>query len=112
MQKTVMEQGEPEPVSQTSKTADPQGSARPPRLLRVRLWQAIAGMCIALTIWLLIMMSELAASRARLGNYVDRRVAALNATVRTLRHQTATEQRKLGSERERASVGEVFEKIL
>ncbi len=43
---------------------------------------------------------------------MNRRVAALNATVRTLRRQTAVEQRKLGSVRERASVGEVFEKIL
>jgi len=39
-------------------------------------------------------------------------VAALNAIVRSLRNQTAVEQRKLGSERERATVGEVFEKIL
>jgi hypothetical protein len=39
-------------------------------------------------------------------------VAALNLTVRGLRHETAVEQRKLGSVREQASVGEVFEKIL
>jgi Anti-sigma-K factor rskA len=39
-------------------------------------------------------------------------VAALNSTVRSLRSLTANEQRKLGSERERASVGEVFERIL
>jgi hypothetical protein len=39
-------------------------------------------------------------------------VAALNASVRALRRQTAAEQKKLGSERERATVGEMFEKIL
>jgi hypothetical protein len=39
-------------------------------------------------------------------------VAALNAVVRQLRRQSAATQRKLGSEREHASVGEVFEKIL
>jgi hypothetical protein len=69
-------------------------------------------MCIAITIWSLIVMSALTGMLVRQRNYVNRRVAALNATVRSLRHQTAVEQRKLGSERERASVGEVFEKIL
>ncbi len=86
--------------------------ARPPRLFRVRLWQAVAGMCVAITIWLLIVMSELTGRVVRQSHYMDRRVATLNATVRSLRHQTASEQRKLGSVRERASVGEVFEKIL
>jgi hypothetical protein len=81
-------------------------------MLRVRLWQAVAGMCVALTIWLFIVMSELTGRIARQSSYMDRRVAALNAIVRSLRNQTASEQRKLGSERERATVGEVFEKIL
>jgi hypothetical protein len=44
--------------------------------------------------------------------YVNRRVAALNAIVRDLRRQGVATQRKLGSERAHASVGEVFEKIL
>ena len=43
----------------------------------------------------------LAESLARRTNYVNRRVAALTASVRTLRRQTAVEQ-ELGSERERA----------
>jgi hypothetical protein len=43
---------------------------------------------------------------------VNRRVSALNAIVRDLRRQTVATQRKLGSERAHASVGEVFEKIL
>jgi hypothetical protein len=69
-------------------------------------------MSVAITIWALVVMSELTGMLVRQRNYVNRRVAALNATVRSLRHQTAVEQRKLGSERQRASVGEVFEKIL
>ena len=109
---TVMEQGEPLPISEERQNGELPSDSRPPRLLRIRLWQAIAGMCVAFTIWQLIVMSELTGRLARQTNYVNRRVAALNATVRTLRHQTATEQRKLGSVRERASVGEVFEKIL
>ena len=110
-QNTVLEEGVPEPGSEASKSSDPLPN-QPPRLLRVRLWQAIAGMCLSFTIWLLIVTSVLTGRVARQTNYMNRRVAALNATVRSLRHQTAAEQRKLGSERERASVGEVFEKIL
>ncbi len=109
---TVMEQGEPVPVSGERQSGEPPSDGRPPRLLRVRLWQAVGGMSIAIAIASLIVMSELGGALARRTNYVNRRVAALNATVRGLRHQTAVEQRKLGSVRERASVGEVFEKIL
>ncbi|HKN14221.1 MAG TPA: anti-sigma factor [Candidatus Binatus sp.] len=108
----VIEQGEPQPSSEGRTSGEPPLIDRPPRLLRVRLWQAIAGMSVAIAIASLIVISELAGSLARRTNYVNRRVAALNATVRTLRRQTAAEQRKLGSERERASEGEVFEKIL
>jgi Anti-sigma-K factor rskA, C-terminal len=108
----VIEQREPEPSSQGRKSAELPSIGRPPRLLRVRLWQAIAGMSVAIAIASLIVMSDLAASLARRTNYVNRRVAALNATVRSLRRQTAAERRKLGSERERATAGEVFEKIL
>jgi hypothetical protein len=108
----VMNQGEPEPSPDKSKSGELPAVERPPRLLRVRLWQAIAGMSVAIALASLIVISELAGSLARRTNYVNRRVAALNAIVRSLRHQTAVEQRKLGSERERATVGEVFEKIL
>jgi hypothetical protein len=111
-QNPVMEQSETEPSSQERESGELQFIARPPRLLRVRLWQAIAGMSVAIAIASLLVISDLAVSLARRTNYVNRRVAALNATVRGLRHQTAIEQRKLGSVRERASVGEVFEKIL
>jgi Anti-sigma-K factor rskA len=111
-QNVVIEQGNLEPASQERQSGELPTIDRPPRLHRVRLWQAIAGMSVAGAIASLIVMSELAASRARLANYVNRREAALNATVRALRHQKAVEQRKLGSVRERASVGEVFEKIL
>lgn len=107
-----MNQGEPEPSPDGSKSGELLVVERPPRLLRVRLWQAIAGMSVAIALASLIVMSELAGSLARRTIYVNRRVAALNATVRSLRHQTAVEQRKLGSERQRATVGEVFEKIL
>ena len=111
-QNVVTERGDLEPAPRERGSAELASTARPRRLLRVRLWQAVAGMCVAVTIWLFIVMSELSGRVARQANYMNRRVAALNATVRSLRHQTATEQRKLGSVRERASVGEVFEKIL
>lgn len=107
-----MEEGEPEPSSEGRRSGEPPSIGRPPRLLRVRLWQAIAGMSVAIALASLLVTSELANSLARRTNYVNRRVAALNATVRDLRRQTAVTQRKLGSERERATVGEVFEKIL
>jgi hypothetical protein len=107
VQNVVTEQGEPEPTAEESKSGE-----RPPRMLRVRLWQAVAGMSVAIALASLIVISELAGSLARRTNYVNRRVAALNATVRTLRHQTAVEQRKLGSARELATVGETVEKIL
>jgi hypothetical protein len=107
-----MEKGEPESSSEEGNGREAPPVERPPRRLRVRLWQAIAGMCLAVTIAALIVLYELAGSLGRTTNYVNRRVAALNAIVRTLRRQTAAEQRRLGSARERASVGEVFEKIL
>lgn len=111
-QNDAVEEAAAGPASQVPEGGAAPPDGRPPRLLRVRLWQAIAGMSVAIAIALLIVMSEFAASKARLNNYVNRRVGALNATVRTLRRQTAAEQRNLGSVRERASVGEVFEKIL
>src|SRR5580704_10134083 len=107
-----MEQGETVSVSEERQNGEPLAAGRPPRVFRVRLWQAIAGMSVAIAIASLIVMSELAGALARRTNYVNRRVAALNSTVRGLRHETAVEQRKLGSVREQASVGEVFEKIL
>lgn len=107
-----MEQSEPQPGTEGRDSGEPRANERPPRLLRVRLWQAIGGMSVAIAIAALIVLLEIAASKARLNNYVNRRVAALNATVRTLRHQKAVEQRTLGSVRERATEGEVFEKIL
>jgi hypothetical protein len=107
-----MEQSEPQPSPDGAENGAPRATGRPPRLLRVRLWQAIGGMSVAIAIASLIVLLEVAASKARLNNYVNRREAALNATVRSLRHQKAVEQRTLGSVRERASEGEVFEKIL
>jgi len=107
-----MKQGEPVPISEVRQSGEPSSDSRPPRRLRIRLWQALTGMSVAIAIASFIVMLELAGALARRTNYVNRRVAALNATVRGLRHQTVVEQRKLGSVRERASVGEVFEKIL
>jgi hypothetical protein len=109
---TVIEDGEPEPGSEERVSAELPSVERPPRMLRVKLWQAMAGMSVAIAIASFIVTLELSAALQRRTNYVNRRVAALNATVRSLRRQTAVEQRKLGSVRERASVGEVFEKIL
>jgi hypothetical protein len=60
----------------------------------------------------IIVAAEMSRMLAYRTYYVNRRVAALNAIVRDLRRQHAATQRKLGSEREHASVGEVFEKIL
>lgn len=108
-----MEQSEPQPSAENGRQIDETAPvARPPRLLRVRLWQAIAGMAIAIAVWSMIVMGVLTGRLARTSNFANRRVASLNAMVRSLRNQKANEQRKLGSERERASVGEVFEKIL
>ena len=109
----AMEGGEPQANPQGRRqSGEPPSIGRPPRLLRVRLWQAIAGMSVAIALASLIVISELASSLARRTDYVNRRVAALNATVRNLRRQTAATQRKLGSERERVTMEEVFEKIL
>ena len=85
---------------------------RPPRYLRVGLWQAIAGMSLAIALAATIVVAEMARMLAYRTYYVNRRVAALNAIVRDLRRQGVATQRKLGSERAHASVGEVFEKIL
>jgi hypothetical protein len=108
-----MELSEPESNSSASPASDePASASRPPRLQRVGLWQAIAGMSIAIALASLIVTAELTRALAHRTNYVNRRVAALNALVRTLRRQSAATEKKLGSEREHASVGEVFEKIL
>jgi hypothetical protein len=88
------------------------GPVKPPRLLRVALWQAIAGMAVALAIASGLVALGLARSLANRTNYMNRRVAALNATLRDVRKQTSAVQRKLGTVRERATIGEVFEKIL
>lgn len=108
-----MERDESESNSGARGAIDESGAAsRPPRHLRVGLWQALAGVSFALAVASLIVTVELSRALAHRTNYVNRRVASLNAVVRSLRNQTATAQRKLGSEREHASVGEVFEKIL
>jgi hypothetical protein len=86
---------------------------------RTRLWQAIAGMSVALAVAAVLVSIQLAKSLAHRTNYMNRRVSALNTTVRELRRQasdlkrqTSAVQRKLGSARERATVGETFGKIL
>jgi Anti-sigma-K factor rskA len=108
-----MELGEPESNPTVGRASGESASvSRPPRLQRVGLWQAIAGMSFAIAVASLIVTSELTKALAHRTNYVNRRVAALNAVVRDLRRQTAAAQKKLGTEREQASVGEVFEKIL
>ena len=85
---------------------------RPPRYRRVALWQAIAGMSIAVAIAGAMVSIEFARALARRTNVMNRRLSALNSTVRRLEHQTSTAKEKLGSARERASAGEIFEKIL
>ena len=110
-----MERGE----SESDSTARAGGASdeapdvsRPPRYLRVALWQAIAGMSFAITLAAIIVVAEMARSLTYQTYYVNRRTRALNAIVRDLRRQGVATQRKLGSERAHASVGEVFEKIL
>src|SRR5271156_738386 len=95
IQNDPTEQGAPEPSSQQRESGGLQAAGWPPRLFRVRLWQSIGGMSVAIAIASLIVLLEVSASKARLNNYVNRQVAALNATVRTLRHQKAVEQRTL-----------------
>src|SRR5690242_9294309 len=108
-----MERGESESNTSARDASDEApGAARPPRLLRVGLWQAITGMSFAIALAAIIVSAELARALAYRTYYVNRRVAALNAIVRDLRRQGVATQRKLGSERAHASVGEVFEKIL
>jgi hypothetical protein len=108
-----MERGESESNSAERRASDESATvSRPPRHLRVGLWQALAGMSLAIAIASLIVTSDLTRALTHETNYVNRRVAAFNALVRNLRNQNATAQKKLGSEREHASVGEVFEKIL
>jgi hypothetical protein len=108
-----MERGESESNTSARDASDEVPSASPtPRLLRVGLWQAITGMSLALMLAATIVAAEMSRMLAYRTYYVNRRVSALNAIVRDLRRQHAATQRKLGSEREHASVGEVFEKIL
>jgi hypothetical protein len=108
-----MERSESESNSRARDAKDEAPDAtRPARLLRVGLWQALAGMSLAITLAAIIVAAEMSRMLAYRTYYVNRRVAALNAIVRDLRRQSAATQRKLGSEREHASVGEVFEKIL
>ena len=114
-----MEQGEASAKIEPAETVEdhpaeqkPLAEQKPPRMLRVRLWWAISGLAVAIAIASTIATYELAKSLASRTNYWNRRMAALNASVRTLKRQTTVVQRKLGSERERATVGETFEKIL
>ncbi|HYL59812.1 MAG TPA: anti-sigma factor [Candidatus Acidoferrales bacterium] len=90
---------------------EPRPGATVPRRWRIRLWQAIAGMCAAITIAMSIVNAELARSLASRTNYMNRRIAALNATVRDLKRQTSAAKRKLGAEEERVSANAEFEKI-
>jgi hypothetical protein len=104
-----------DPDAKSVASDPPPGAAqipKPRRLERVGLWRAIAGMAFALALASGLVTLTLATSLAKRTNYMNRRIASLNANVRTLKRQTSVVERKLGSERERASVGEVFEKIL
>jgi len=108
-----MERSEPESNSTVRSARDESATAsRPPWYLRVGLWQALAGMSLAIAIASAIVTADLSKALTHQTNYVNRRAAAFNSLVRSLRNQNASAQKKLGSEREHASVGEVFEKIL
>jgi hypothetical protein len=101
-------ESKPPPGSALNESPPP---ATIPRLWRVMLWQAIAGMCAAITIATSIVNTELARSLASRTHYMNRRIAVLNATVRDLKRQTSAAKRKLGAEEERASANAEFEKI-
>lgn len=104
---------EPESTPPPASVLDePAVAAKPPRLGRVKLWQAIAGMSAAIALATTIVTTELAKSLAARTNYMNRRIAALNATMRDLKRQTSAAKLKLGAEQERASERAVFEKIL
>lgn len=108
-----MNPGEIEPESARERA--PEGAAEQPRRSRWRragLWQAIAGMALAVAVSSAFSTIEFATALSRRTNYMNRRIAALNATVRELRRTESADRRKLGTERELASEGQLFARIL
>ena len=109
----TMEQSEAEPATAPrGRLAADARPSRPPRLRRPELWRAIAGMAVQAALGSVFVTIEIAVALSQRTNYVNRRVAAMNATVRELRRQDSSDQLKLGAARERASQGLVFERLL
>jgi hypothetical protein len=86
--------------------------ARPPIMERVGLWQAIAGMAIAVGLGSAMVAIEIATELAHRTHAMNRRIERLNDAVRTLRRTQSATQRKLGRARLQASEGELIGKIL
>jgi hypothetical protein len=87
-------------------------TARPPIIERVGLWQAIAGMALAVGLGSAMVAIEIASELAYRTHAMNRRIAHLNEAVRILKRAESATQRKLGSARLQASEGELIGRIL
>src|SRR5215469_2876307 len=105
-----------EAMEQADLTAEPKPAStttvRPPIMESARLWQAIAGMAIAVGLGSAIVSIEIATDLAYRTHAMNHRIARLNDAVRTLRRAESATQRKLGSARLQASEGELIGRIL
>jgi hypothetical protein len=99
-----------------SKAASAAGVAhaveRPPRLERVGLWRALAGMAMAMMLGAAFVTVEFAVALAHRTHLMNRRIDRLSADLRQLRHVQSNTWNKLGVARVEASEGELFGKIL
>jgi Anti-sigma-K factor rskA len=87
-------------------------ATRPPIMERVGLWQAVAGMALAVGLGSAMVAIEIATELAHRTHAMNGRIARLNDSVRTLRRTESATQRKLGSARLQASEGELIGRIL
>lgn len=103
-----MEQGDLTTESKPASAA----ATRAPITERVRLWQAIAGMAIAVGLGSAVVAIEIATELAHRTHAMNHRIASLNEAVRTLKRVESATQRKLGSARLQASEGGLIGGIL
>jgi len=76
--------------------ADAQDSAAA-RWRSAEFWWAVAGMAAAIALGCVFVTIEFAIALSQREDYMNRRIAALNATVRQLRREDTADQRKLGA---------------
>ncbi|MGH7812827.1 MAG: hypothetical protein ACREQI_02330 [Candidatus Binataceae bacterium] len=89
--------------------------ARPtrlPRWDRAGLWRAIAGMALAVAIGAAMASVEFAIELSHRTSYFERHLASLSATVRTLRRRESAHRSTIVIEKERASTGQLAERLL